>query len=304
MKNRSRKVVFFGSGPVAAESLKLLLDSFEVEAVITKPRPMHHKGSVPVLELAASLGLKTYVASNKKELDIIIDEQNFLSKVGILIDFGVIVSQKVIDAFPFGIVNSHFSLLPEWRGADPITFAILSGQEVTGVSLMLLVRAMDEGPVLATGTYDISNSTTTPELTHELIILSDKMLKLIIPKYLEGSIQPIDQPSDGSATYSRKLTKNDGIIDWNKDAVQIERDIRAFIEWPKSKTRLGEVDVVVTKAHVVEQLQGEPGTLLHDTKSIVVQCGKNALSIDLLKPLGKKEMTAQAFLAGYSKHIN
>src|SRR5882672_4684555 len=88
-------------------------------------------------------------ASNKTELDSLLGQLHFTSRLGVLIDFGVIVSQKAIDHFDLGIINSHFSILPEWRGADPITFSILSGQEETGVSLMLLVRAMDEGPLLA-----------------------------------------------------------------------------------------------------------------------------------------------------------
>src|SRR5690349_4191168 len=136
MKKISEPITFFGSGPVAAESLRLLAQSFTIEAVITKPRPAHHKGSVPVLELAEKLQIPVRTASTKSELDALFDSRPVKSRVAILIDFGIIVSQQVIDYFEYGIINSHFSLLPEWRGADPITFSILSGQPRTGISLM------------------------------------------------------------------------------------------------------------------------------------------------------------------------
>src|SRR6185295_10299303 len=123
MKKTSEPILFFGSGPVAAASLDLLRTDFEIEAVITKPRPPHHRGDVPVLALAEQADLPVLTAQNKAELDRLIERHSFQSKIGILIDFGIIVSQKVIDAFPLGIVNSHFSLLPKLRGADPITFS-------------------------------------------------------------------------------------------------------------------------------------------------------------------------------------
>ena len=148
---KSQKLVFFGSGPVAASALRLLVKGFDIEAIITKPRPAHHRGEVPILAAAQELSLPIFTAANKQELDELFSTNPVSSRLAVLIDFGIIVSQKIIDYFPLGIINSHFSLLPQWRGADPITFAILSGQARTGVSLMLLVEAMDEGPLLAGG---------------------------------------------------------------------------------------------------------------------------------------------------------
>lgn len=297
MKKMSEPIVFFGSGPVAAKSLQLLTEHFIVEAVITKPRPAHHKGDVPVLRVAKELGLAVLTATNKRSLDVLIEQHNFKSQVGVLIDFGIIVSQQAIDNFPLGIVNSHFSLLPEWRGADPITFSILSGQTTTGVSLMLLVQAMDEGPLLGFAEQPLSATVTTPELTDELIHLSDSLLEHLLPAYVHGTIQPQPQSNEG-ATYSRKLSKEDSIIDWHKPATQIEREIRAFIEWPKSVALIGGKDTVITRAHVVDET-GKPGTFAKVNKQLVAYCGEKALVIDLLKPAGKKEMTGQAFLAGH-----
>ena len=302
MKKTLSPIVFFGSGPVAAESLRLLAQTFPIEAVVTKPRPQHHKGDVPVLRIAEELSLPTFTVTNKRTLDDLIDTAPFQSSIAILVDFGIIVSQKAIDYFPYGIVNSHFSLLPEWRGADPITFAILSGQKNTGVSLMMLVEAMDEGPLLGYGVHEIGASTTTPELTADLITLSHALLLELVPQYMQGRIAPQPQTTEIEATYSRKITKDDGVIDWRKSATQIEREIRAFIEWPKSHAIIASKDVVITRAHVAD-FPGPPGTFDVLGKQLVAYCGEGSLIIDALKPAGKQEMTGQSFLAGHKQNL-
>lgn len=299
MKTTSETIVFFGSGPVAAESLRLLAEDFTIEAVITKPRPAHHRGPVPVLELAKELGLPTYTAENRKALNQLFEHTNLESRLAVLIDFGIIISQAIINYFPLGIINSHFSILPEWRGPDPITFSILSGQETTGVTLMLLVEAMDEGPLLSFGEYELAPGITTPELTKDLILLSNGLLEGVIPAYLAGDIKLAPQNVTGrEVSYSRKLTKEDGVIDWQKPAYHLEREVRAYIEWPKSRARLGGVEVIVTETHIIETT-GTPGRTTILDKFPVVYCGEQALAIDRLKPAGKQEMTGQAFLAGY-----
>lgn len=301
MTKTSEPVVFFGSGPVAATSLRLLAQDFVVEAVVTKPRPPHHRGDVPVLKAAEELGLPVLTATNRKSLDELFKAKPVQSRVAILIDFGIIVSQNVIDYFPMGIINSHFSLLPEWRGADPITFSILSGQEETGVSLMMLVEAMDEGPILTQGSLPLDDHTTTPILTDKLIALSHRLLATTVPDYLAGEIVPQPQDSTKPATYSRKLSKDDSIVDWHKPAAQIEREIRAFIDWPKTRTTFGSLEVILTQARVID-VQGNAGTTTVVNKQPVVFCGEQALVLERVKPAGKQEMTGEAFLAGY-KHI-
>jgi len=302
-------IVFFGSGPVAAKSLQLLAQDFRIEAVITKPRAEGHRGSVPVLELAERLALPTVVASNKKQLSEHVVAAKFKSQAGVLVDFGIIVEQETIDLFPLGIVNSHFSLLPQWRGADPITFSILSGQSKTGVSLMLLVEAMDEGPLLAVGEMSLDAQATTPELTDRLIDLSDALLKDALPKYLAGQLVGSSQEKiaatvgyDATPTYSRKLTKEDGILNWDKPAVQLEREIRAYLGWPKSRCVLGKHAVIITKAHA-EQGEGTPGMLWNQDKKLGVYTAKGVLMLDDIKPAGKGEMSAAAFLNGYGRDL-
>jgi methionyl-tRNA formyltransferase len=305
MKKSKTSLVFFGSGPVAAESLRLLALIFDIESVITKPSTEREMRSVcvnsPLLKV-----------SNKTELDTLISEHNFSSKLAVLIDFGIIVSQKVIDKFPYGIINSHFSLLPELRGADPISFAILEGKEKTGVSLMLLVEAMDEGPILSIGEETLNGNETTPELTNRLIKLSDTLLQNTIPKYLSGEIKPTDQKniekeSNRKPSYTRKLTKSDGVIDWQKPAIQLEREIRAYTDWPKSSAKLGGVELIITKAYTVpsNSPDSKPGEIMYvpETKSLGVETKNGTLYIEKLKPIGKKEMDIAGFLAGYKDRL-
>lgn len=291
-------VVFLGSGPVAAAALKLLATHTPIEAVITKPQPPHHKEVFPVLLACQELGISNVrTVSNKKELSELFADQSFVSRAGVVIDFGIIIAQYVIDAFPLGIINSHFSLLPAWRGADPITFSVLSGDARGGVSLMLIVEALDEGPLLVQQALPLAPDVTTPQLTVNLINLSDQLLRATLPLYFAGSITPQPQPETG-VSYSRKLTKADSVIDWQQPAVTIERQVRAFLEWPKSRATVGGRDVVITAAHVVPG-GGTPGDIWRQDKQLGIQTSDGILMIDTLIPAGKKAMSGSDFLLGY-----
>lgn len=302
MKNTSETIVFFGSGPVAAKSLELLAKNFKIEAVITKPRPPHHKGDVPVLTIAEKLNLPVQTATNKQELDKLVGKNTLRSELAILIDFGIIVSRDVINYFPLGIINSHFSLLPLWRGADPITFSVLSGDTKTGVSLMLIDEGMDTGKLLTQKTFHLPKDITTPGLTEELIHLSDQLLSEYVPRYVRGDIKPHNQPHADRATYSRKLTKADGMIDWNKSAREIEREIRAFAGWPGSRTTLFGKDVILTQAYTVPSTPpaAKPGdtSIIKEARTLTVTTSDGSLLIQKLKPAGKREMTSKEFITG------
>ena len=293
MTNEKRSIVFFGSGPVAAESLRQLKDVFLIEAVVTKPTTKTEMAK-------ACPGVPLLLSSNKSELDVVFATNKFESSVGILIDFGIIVSTKIIDAFEKGIVNSHFSLLPQLRGADPISFAILENKTTTGVSLMLLVEAMDEGPILSQSEFVLEGNETTHTLTSSLIDLSVNDLKKTLPGWIDGEATTTQQT--GVPSYTRKLTKQDGTIDWNKSAANIEREIRAYCGWPKSSTTFGNIDCIVTEASV-DTSAGVPGDLFVLSKKLAVHCGSDSLVIESIKPAGKNDMSSTAFLAGYGDRI-
>jgi methionyl-tRNA formyltransferase len=304
MKKISNPFIFFGSGPVAADCLKLLVRDFTIEAVITKPNlpRIAHKSSVA--DIAKKHSLKLYELTNKQEVEQLFLKKSgsFKSKIGLIIDYGIILTQKVIDYFPLGIVNSHFSLLPEWRGPDPISFAVLSGQHRTGVSLMLIRAGVDEGPLLAQKTFHLTSTITTPELTQALINLSHQLLKTTLPRYIDGKLKAHEQAKSKPVTYSRKLTKEDGLIDWAKPAEQIEREIRAYAEWPKSYITLKRIKLIIIAGNVVNR-SGKLGEIIIDQKRLIVCCGEKALEITKLKPAGKNIMSAEAFLVGYKDKL-
>jgi methionyl-tRNA formyltransferase len=297
-------VVFFGTGSVAARSLELALDHLQIEAVITKPKPAHHKEAFPVTDLAQERGLKIYEVSTKAELDELMRTQKFTSPAGLVIDFGIIFSQEVLDYFPLDIINSHFSLLPQWRGADPITFSLLSEDPNTGVSIMLVTEKMDEGPIIAQLPYVIPQ-TNNQTLTQDLIELSDQALRVCLPKYFSGELKVINQDkiaeqNGKSVSFSRKLTKEDGQIDLSKPATQLEREVRAYLGWPGSRLTLNlnndsKLEVTVTEASISDQKQ--------EDNPLSLQTSNGYFNILKLKLPGKTEMTTPDFINGYSSRL-
>jgi methionyl-tRNA formyltransferase len=302
MKKTSSQFIFFGSGPIAAESLRLLVQDFTIEVVVTKPNLPHYNHKLSVSDIARKHGIECLELVNNKAVEQILS-QPFDSKIGLIIDYGIILSEKVINYFPLGIVNSHFSLLPQWRGPDPISFAILSGQKETGVSLMLIRPGIDDGPLLAQKKFHLSKTLTSPLLTQALIKLSHNMLVATLPRYIEGKVTPYEQDKSTPPTYSRKLTKEDGLIQWPKPADQIEREIRAYADWPKSYTKLNRTNVIITAGRVVNQ-SGAPGKFIIDHKRLIIYCGQQAFEITMLKPAAKPVMSTEAFLAGYSNKLS
>jgi methionyl-tRNA formyltransferase len=172
---------------------------------------------------------------------------------------------------------------------------------------MLLVEKMDEGPLIAQGICDIKPDDNNTSLTSALISLSDQLLSQTVPSYLAGDLVPYEQSEDSptgrslKVSYSRKLTKQDSWLDFTKPAAVLEREIRAFNEWPRSRMELAGTEIIITKSHVVSAAQSgiTPGKLCVDSKTLLVGTNDGCLAIDRLKPAGKAEMNVAAFLAGY-----
>lgn len=291
MKQTSKSLVFFGSGPVAASSLQHLAANFAIEAVITKPVPAHHRGSFPVIDMAEKLQLPLHFTTDKSSLNELLQTKNFSSPVGVVVDYGIIISPGVIDSFPLGIINSHFSLLPQWRGADPITFAILSGQKITGVSLMKIVPALDEGMLLSQQEISVHPSDTTPSLTDRLVKLSNTMLSRDLPEYIDGQLSLTHQSAEGTS-YSRKITKQDGTLDTSKPTEVLERQVRAFAGWPKSRVNVFGHTIIVVSSLVATN---------PDSSKLIIKCAnKTYLEITKLTAPNGKSMSGEAFLHGYA----
>lgn len=298
MKN---SVVFFGNGPVAFESLKFLNDHFKIEAVVAKPESGRNDSTKLVPEFARDNNIALHLPATKDEFEEVTKLAQFSSLVGIVVDYGMIIPKNVFESFKLGVVNSHFSLLPKLRGADPITFSLLNSDSETGVSLMKIVEELDEGQLLAQSIYKIDSKETILSLTDSLVDLSNQMLLKIMPEYIAGKVKLFDQDVEHQPpTYSRKLTKQDGAVDWTKLATTLELEVRSFLGWPSSKAIIAGKEVTLTDVEVISSPQDTtPGQAFKSGKELAVVCGNNsALLIKKLKPAGKKEMTGQAFLNG------
>lgn len=286
--------VFFGTGYVGQKSLETLSKSFYVESVITKK----YSDNNPVVNWCTDNNIECHQISDKDELANLFSNKGFTSKFAVLIDFGVKIPKSIIDYFDMGIINSHFSLLPEWRGPDPISFSILSGQKTTGVTLMILSEEIDEGLVLASKKHNTSSTDTNIEnLTDELIKISNNLIKDIVPEYLSNRIAAKKQT--GNVSYSKKLLKSDGKINFNKKSTQIYREFRAFLGWPGSFFTIKGKKVNIIDMNLSDKELGS-GKIQIDGQRIFVGCGDN-LSIEIisLKPEGKSTISAKDFINGY-----
>lgn len=301
MADKKPSIVFFGTGDVARSSLQALHQHFTIEAVITRPNPNTKRSKTPpVEEYADQHSIEILQPADKNKLEEAVVAANFKSLIGVVIDYGLIITGPAIKAFELGIINSHFSLLPEWRGADPITFSLLSGQKKTGVSVMRINQGLDTGDILATADYTIAPHETIRSLTEALVEKSNTLLVEVLPRYVRGEITPQPQDPDTVPTYSRKLTKADGTIDWSLSAEQNERHIRAFLGWPKSTAIIHNTQVIILQATVLD-VSGTPGDVYTtDDGQLAVYCGKGSLQIDTLMPAGKRAMSGQDFLRGYA----
>lgn len=242
----------------------------------------------------AGFKLEQHVTGKLSEL------QEHESTLAVLAAYGRIIPQTVLDQFPLGIINIHPSLLPAYRGPTPIEQAMLDGVTKTGVSIMRLTAGMDEGPIYKQKVLHLTGNDSKIDLTLKLQTLGAELLIEVLPGIADGSLAPRSQPHTDRATYSQKLTKDDGVIEWSKPAVQLEREIRAYAEWPKSQTELSGRQVTITKARVIPG-EGAPGEIRVVDKDLLVFCGEESLLIEQLKPAGKNEMNAEAFINGYLK---
>ena len=227
--------------------------------------------------------------------------------VGVLAAYGKIVPQHIIDLFPNGIVNIHPSLLPKHRGPTPIESVILSGETSTGVSLMKLTGQLDAGPLLAQRAITLSPGKSKQDLADSLIQLGAEMLIEKLPELIKG-VATVTPQNDSDATYDRLIEKNDGTIDWRKSAIQLEREVRAYLDWPKTRCEISGKKFIITAARATgaqPNQNHEPGTPIKLSRySLGIQTSRGILEIERLKPEGKPEMTAQAFLAGYGVKLN
>lgn len=305
MTKTSPKIVFFGNERLATgvttecQTFQALLDNgYDVVALVlhNEASTSRQQRAVEIAEIAAAHAIP--VLSPHTLSDITEELTALQADIGVLVAFGKIIPQDTIDIFPHGIINIHPSLLPKHRGPTPLESVLLAGEAESAVSVMQLVKAMDAGPVYVQEPFSVPSGVTKQELANLVSALGARLIIQSLPTILDGSLQPQAQ-DDAAATYDQLIMKRDGIIDWQQSAAAIERQIRAYAGWPKSSATIGRQQLIITKAHVIDE-SGEPGTYQATKKSLTVYCGQQALEVTVVQPFNKKEMPIQAFLAGYN----
>ncbi len=284
-------LVFFGNERLATgvttstPILKALIyEGYVIEVIVVSNSPTKSRNK---RELEVETVAKEY------NIPVIKDEKlsNFSAQFAVLAAFGKIIPQTVIDKFPLGIINIHPSLLPKYRGPTPIESTILTGERETGVSLMKLVAKMDAGPVYAQAKIGLSGKETKQELANKLSVAGADLLIKNLKLILDASLQPKEQDESG-AIYTALIDKSLGTVDWSLPAEVIERQVRAYTGWPKSRTNIHSQEVIITKARIAaDENDGE----------LVTKCGSGYLEIqEIIAPSGRK-MSGGDFLRGYSK---
>ena len=246
------KIIFFGTENFSALTLQqLLADGYKIEAVVTKPdfkrgrgkaleeplvKKIAQKNSIPVLQPENSTELLEFL-------------EPFTKSIGVLVSYGKIISENVIKLFTHGIINLHPSLLPKYRGPSPIETAILSGDNYTGVSIMLLDKVMDSGPVFAFEEVHVEDFEDAKDLYDKLGKIGAKLMSNVLPKIISGELQATPQYS-ADASYTKMLKKEDGLLDPTAfSANQLVQQIKAQIIYPKSFIQFNNERLIVKKAH-------------------------------------------------------
>ncbi len=305
MKKMSKKILFFGNERLAtglttaAPALQALIAAkYEIMGLIIAQNDQlqsRQPRNLEIVKVAQEHGIPVWAPTDLRQA---VPEITALrAEVGVLVAYGRIVPPEVINIFPGGIINIHPSLLPKHRGPTPIENVILDGNTSTGVSLMQISAKMDAGPVFAQQILALSGTETKQVLSDKLSILGSEVLIKHLPSVLAGRAEPTAQ-NDEIATYDNLVVKADGNLDWTKPAVVLEREIRAYAGWPRSRAIIGTTDVIVTRARVITGTN-DPGTLWIEDKQLGVYTREGILIIDRLIPAGKKEMPGEAFLTGY-----
>ena len=300
-----------GTPQFAVPSLENLVhNQVNVVAVYTQPDKPAGRGRIlnpsPAKRAAQALGLPVVQPSSLKEADAVAQLAELHPEVIVVVAFGQILPQAVLDIPNYGCVNIHPSLLPRFRGASPVAAAIMAGDEVTGVSIMLLDAGMDTGPVLLRENVPISPQDTTGSLTEKLSLVAAQLLPDVLARWARGDIFPQPQSEDG-ATYSAQITKEEGEIDWHISAVDIGRRVRAFNPWPGCYTRWRGRQIKIMQA---VPLAGE-GVLevgqvvtLHGKQATFGVCtGGGVLGVLQVQLEGKRPMAADEFLRGQREFI-
>lgn len=298
------RVVFMGTPAFAAPSLSALVTAgHAVELVITQPdRPVGRKQTLtppPVKVRAAELGLEVYQPRRVKSADSFEKLQGIAPDVIVVVGYGQIISQRILDLPRHGCINVHASLLPKYRGAAPINWAIANGETKTGVTTMKLVFKLDAGDMLLECETPIGSEETAEELFERLAPMGAKLLIETLAGLEAGSIVAEPQ-NEGEVSFAPILKREDGEIDWNLAASRIYDRLRGFTPWPGIYTYFRGRRLQIHRAQAIDKAGQEPGSVSTQDGLLRVGCGESSsLAIEEVQPEGKKRIAASDFVRGY-----
>ena len=300
------RTIFMGAPEFAIPCLEhLILNRHEVVAVYTQPDKPAGRGRYPVStpekKAAEAFNLPVIQPVNLRSADATAELAGFRPDVIVVAAFGQIMPQAVLDIPRHGCINVHFSLLPRFRGASPVSAAILAGDEFAGVSIMLMDRGLDTGPILTRAAIPVSARDTTGSLTFKLSQVAARLLQEVLSRWLRGQITPQAQ-DETAATLSGSISKEEGEIDWNLPAVDLWRQVRAFHPWPGSYTSWqGKQLKIIEAVPLPEAGTGKVGqvvALKKEAAAFGVCTGKGILGVLTVQIEGKRAMSAFEFLRG------
>mgnify|MGYP004471057433 FL=1 len=301
------RVVFMGTPDFAVGTLEALLQSrHQVVAVVTQPDKPKGRGKAmqftAVKEVAVRAEIPVLQPKKVRKPEVVEEIRQFHPDVIVVVAFGQLIPKAILDMPQYGCVNVHASLLPKYRGAAPIQWAVIDGEEKSGVTTMQMDEGLDTGDMLLTEEVVLDSQETGGSLFDKLSEVGAGLLLKTLDELEAGNIHPQKQPKESTTAYAAMLTKKMGEIDWTKSAVQIERLVRGLNPWPSAYTHLGQKTLKIWRAVVypLSEQKKEPGTvILMDKKHFGVQTGDGMLEILELQLEGKKRMDADAFLRGY-----
>ncbi len=303
------KIVFMGTPDFAVGALEALVEAgHEVVAVVTQPDKPKGRGKemqkTPVKECALKYNIEVFQPVKIKTPEAVEVLRGYGADLFVVAAFGQILSKEILDMPKFGCVNIHASLLPKYRGAAPIQWAILDGEKETGVTIMQMNEGLDTGDMLTKVIVPIENTDTGESLFDKLAEAGAKLLVETIPQIEAGTVLP--QPQDDSlSTYAKMIKKEMGLIDWKKEAVVLERLVRGMNSWPSAYTHFNGKTLKIWEASIENtKTDKAPGTVVEVTKySIKVQTGQDLLVLKQIQLEGKKRMDVAAFLLGYKVEV-
>ncbi|MCQ2080634.1 MAG: methionyl-tRNA formyltransferase [Lachnospiraceae bacterium] len=304
------KVIYMGTPDFSVPPLeKLIENGYDVCLVVTQPDKEKGRGREvsmsPVKMCALKHNIPVFQPVKIREEEAVKTLRSYGADIFVVAAFGQIVSEEILNMPKYGCINIHASLLPKYRGAAPIQWSILDGEEYTGVTIMKMAKGVDTGDIYSSTKVKIEDDETGDSLFDKLTLVGADLLIDTLPKIEDGSLAPIPQ-DEALATHTSKISKELGLIDWNKEASVIERYIRGLNSWPSAYTYLDKKTLKIWRAKVVDitTKKNVKGSVIEVKKdSFTVSTGDYGIEILEIQLEGKKRMRVHDFLLGYKIEV-